>query len=98
MAGVRQALKRHLTLVNSEIWDQKRGVLRRSTRADRRTNAPWSFGPAGDLAVGRAPARPSPAAERLSLGANSQHSGRAFSRPTWFSAFSRTSCTCAVGG
>ena len=84
--------------LQQEDRDKKRGVLRRTTRADQRTNVPYGIGPAGDVAVGYAPAASSGAAGDHSLGSAPWHSGSALGRPTSFSAFSRTSSTPAVGG
>ena len=38
--------------LQQEDRDKKRGVLRRTTRADQRTNALYDIGSAGDVAVG----------------------------------------------
>jgi hypothetical protein len=92
-------LKRHpggRTFLSTISRDTKRGVLRRTTRADQRTNAPYSIGPAGDLAVGQAPAALSSAAGDFSLSAAAWHSGPAIGRATSISAFPRTSSKSAL--
>ena len=75
---------------------QKRGVLRRSTRADGWANAFNGIGPARGLAVGQAAAANSPAADDLSSSAAHQHGGPVFRRTTSISAFSRTPSKSAL--